>query len=66
MSEEAINLLTEIRDTLKEQGKPKMLRIADVSEIMGVNRDKAGKLWDLPDFPRYCMGTQASRTNSIL
>lgn len=56
MSEEAITLLTEIRDTLKHQDEPKMLRIADVAEILGVNRDKAGKLWDREDFPRYSMG----------
>ncbi|MCI8397468.1 MAG: hypothetical protein HFJ52_07680 [Clostridia bacterium] len=56
MSEEAITLLTEIRDTLKHQDESKMLRIADVAEILGVNRDKAGKLWDREDFPRYSMG----------
>lgn len=66
MSEEAIGLLTEIRDTLKHQDEPKMLRIADVAEILGVNRAKAGQLWDVPDFPRYSMGTQTSRANSIL
>lgn len=55
--EEAITILKEIRDTLENQNKPKMLRIADVADVLEVNRDKAGKLWDLPDFPRNCMGT---------
>ena len=56
MSEEAITLLKEIRDTLEVQNKPKMLRIKDVAEILGVNGDKAGKLWDREDFPGIYWG----------
>lgn len=64
--EEIITILKEIQGTLGNQNKPKMLRIADVADILGVNREKAGKLWDLPDFPRNSVGTQTSRTNGIL
>lgn len=55
--EEAITILKEIRDTLENQNTPKMLRIKDVAKILGVNQEKAGKLWNLPDFPRYLLGT---------
>jgi len=63
--EEVITILKEIQDTLENQNKPKMLRIADVAVILGVNREKAGKLWDLEDFPRNNLGTQTSRRNSF-
>lgn len=52
MSEEAITLLTEIRDTLQGQNEPKMLFIKDVAKIMKINQDLAGRLWDRDDFPR--------------
>lgn len=51
MPEETITILKEIRDSIKNLDNPKMLRIADVAKILGINRDKAGKLWNLPDFP---------------
>ncbi len=54
--EEAISILKEIRDNLENQNKPKMLRIADVADILGVNRDKAGKLWEQEGFPGIVWG----------
>lgn len=52
-------LLEEANRLKKEELEPKikMLRIKDVAKILGVNNDKAGKLWDLPDFPRNLLGT---------
>lgn len=52
-------LLEEANRLKKEELEPqiKMLRIKDVAKIMGVNVDKAGKLWNLSDFPRLYMGT---------
>ncbi len=60
MQEEATEILKEIKEILikqnEQKSEPKMLRIKDVAKILGVNADKAGKLWALPDFPRYRLG----------
>lgn len=52
MSEEAITLLKEIRDTLQRQNEPKMLFVKDVAKIMRMNVSDAGRLWQREDFPR--------------
>lgn len=52
MSEEATEILKEIRDTLKHQDEPKVLFVKDIAKIMKMNVSDAGKLWNRPDFPR--------------
>lgn len=44
------------KEELEQKNTIKMLKVPDVAKILGVNPDKAGKLWNLPDFPRFYMG----------
>ncbi len=52
MSEEVMEILKEIRDTLKHQEEPKVLFVKDIAKIMKMNVSDVGRLWDRPDFPR--------------
>lgn len=65
MSEEATEILKEIRDTLKHQEEPKVLFVKDIAKIMKMNVSDAGKLWNRPDFPRNWYRAEKSWANSI-
>lgn len=65
MSEEVMEILKEIRDTLKHQEEPKVLFVKDIAKIMKMNVSDVGRLWDRPDFPRNWYRIKKSGTNSI-
>ena len=60
MSDEALEILKEIKNTLEQRNVPKMLFVKDVAQIMGINVNKANELWNRTDFPRNTYRTKES------
>ncbi len=49
--EELIKQLEKLNANFERQSEPKILKVTDISRILGVNRNQATKLFKRPDFP---------------